>query len=244
MKLIKKSLLLILLAGVFTKGYGREMDPLMKSYCDAMKQLSTQCMMTYTAVCQYPDQSRQTVAGRLAIQGRNYYDSSNARFVLMNNTWLVMAEHQARLINIVNLPQWRKEMGKDFELDISGYLLNNASLDDFSTFKVSPKGKDSFAVHVQYDLDDGQMIDLVLHYAKNDKVPAWYEGSFAYPMPDESDIPDNGSLQYLKVRFECWNISKTVDASLFDDRRLIRSEQGKAYMKRYNHYKMYRRSKS
>jgi len=233
--------LIALLAGICNCSYAQGGGPMLKSYLDAMRSLSHNCSMAYTATCIYPDQRRTTVAGKLAISDRNYYDSSNVRFVLMNSKWLVVAEHESRMINVVYLPDWKKKMGKEFELDISGYLLSNASLEDFSGFKVIPVGKDSFAVSVTYDLGEGQAIDLKLHYPKDGTMPARYEGIISYAMSDED--PGAGERpETVKVQFECHSISRSVDVGVFDDGRLIDMAGGKARMKRYNNYKISRKS--
>ena len=179
MKQLKMLSLLLLPLFCTQQCYSKGEMPLLKTYVDAMKSLSHDCSMAYTATCTYPDKTISRVSGSMAINGRNYYDSSNVRFVFMNTTWLIMAEHQERNLSIIYLPAWEKKMGKEFQLDISGYLLNNTNMDEFTDFKVVPGADDSVTVNVSYKTSATSGIQLSLHYRKGELLPSRYEGPSA-----------------------------------------------------------------
>ena len=222
--------------------YGRNDAPVLKPYLDAITSLSHECSMAYTATCTYPDKKSSQITGRLAMSGRNYYDSSNVRFVFMNTKWLLMAEHQTQFLNIIYLPAWEKKMGREFQLDISGYLLGNASLDDFSDFKVIPGANDSFTVNVSYKSTANSGLQLSLHYHKGDLLPSSYEGAVSYALTDDDDPSADVSGGIVNVRFECHDIRHAADTRLFDDTRLVKVTAGKAQLRRYNHYKIYKKT--
>lgn len=214
----------------------------LQTYMDAMKTLAGNCSMEYRSTCYYPHNTAITVNGRLAMSGGNYYDSSNMRFVLMNKDWLVVADHQERLINTLYLPDWKKQMGKNFELDISGFLLNNVDLSDFSGFTIKQAGKDSFSVRVHYTFDGNQVLDLELLYPRGGLLPVQYSGTIKYPLQQDEAAAASGAAvtDYTSVQFSCFNILQTPNQGIFDISRLIKQSGNRAELKRYNNYKMYR----
>lgn len=240
---MKKSIIaFIFLLAVPVAGRCTGSTPLIHDYLDAIKQLGKHCTMSYTTTCTFPDKTNMLVSGKMAIRANDYYDSSNARFVLMNSSWLILADHKEEQVNIVDLAAWKKKMGKGYEMDISGYLLNDAALENFSGFKVNPSGPDSFTVSVHYNLDNGQVIDLLLQYPKGSKVPSRYEGTIQYALDEPGEDNNGEQPDLIHMRFECHDISPVVDAALFDDRRLVSVKGGKATIKRYNNYKIYRKA--
>jgi hypothetical protein len=206
-------------------------------YISAIKSLSKSCSMEYRADYVYPDKHIEHVSGRMAVAGDNYFDSSNIRFVLKNQTWLVNADHVSKMLNVLYLPDLAKQLSKSFDLDVSGFLFPELDLYKPAGYRFSNTGGDTLIASLKYISPDGPTIAIQLWYPKGSFIPARYTGTVSYPQGK------NDPSQQLTIHFSCSRIGTVPDPALFDSRRLIEmSGKRNARMKRYNNYLVYRRS--
>ena len=212
-----------------------------KPYIDALSQLGMKCHIDYWSVMEAQGRSKSLNTGSMAVSDGNYFDSSNSRFVLKNSRWCIVANHEDRVLSVINLDDWQKKMGKEYQLDFSGFLIKDDDLNKLNDLKTEIVD-DSMKVTIVKNISNEETITMTLWYAKGSFLPSRYDGVITYFIQDEDDHSPTPKMQVgASVRFHCWNIRRNPAKSLFDDRRIINQTGPKqAYMRRFNDYKMHR----
>lgn len=208
----------------------------------AALELTANCQMNYTTSMKMPDGKNLTAHGVLAMKGANYFDSSEHRFILQDNDWYIGADHTDKTIKIINIKSRKKAM------DMPGGMFHFSSLFDddttiFNTAKFVLKELSTNTYHIKITFDSKGIYikELEFKFNLSSKIPLEYSGLINYPIDyktilnketgQEEEMPST----FANIKFSCTNI-QTASASLFDHRRIISKQNGKAILLRFNDY--------
>lgn len=199
------------------------------------KNVFTNCVMDYTMKCTYPDGNKLDIIGKVGIQKNNYLDSSNVRFLFLNDKWRISADHESKMITVENLQNINKEFGGMLELNFVSYLYEES---DFTkNMKISTKeiSKDTFIATIKTNDSFNKIENIEVKFLKSTMMPISYTASINFPI-EEGEVENP---IFVHLDFSCKNLLFPAPDYLFNEDRLIKYSGKNASLKRYNNYKTY-----
>lgn len=203
------------------------------------------CTIEYTAECVYPDNSKLSINGLMAMKNNLYYDSSNTRLLFKNDRWFINYDHINSTASVINLTQWKKEFGSLGKFYISEYLDSDSLF--LKNAKISIEGKKNGKLWVVFRFNNAvtNLKSLKIQYAENSNIPIQYQGEMLYPMDYsaeysiEEDVPlKETATEFITIKFSCFNIRKGALDMFFDDSRFVEYNKQGAFLKKYKKYKL------
>ncbi|RYD53622.1 MAG: hypothetical protein EOP52_05670 [Sphingobacteriales bacterium] len=176
---------------------------------------------------------QQVIQGRMALQGDQYYDSSNERFAFRNEDWLLVANHPSKRIKVVYIPKWKEQTGGKLELETSQFLFPDLNPKYIKSLQATQLPKDTTCIRFQYSPPDvPRSLEVALYYAGEARLPSRYEGTLTLVQTH----PETGAKLPVSMRFQCWNVTTRVNPAVFNADRLIRVRGKDARLIRYTDY--------
>lgn len=224
---------------------GQVSDNIYQMLKTSFKELIENCTMEYTAECVYPDNTKLSIKGLMAMRNNSYYDSSNSRLLFKNDRWLINYDHINQTANVLNLSNWKKEYGSLGKLYISEYLDSDSLFLKNSKISIEDKKDGKLWLVFKFNSNISNIKSLRIQYFENSNIPIQYQGEMQYPMDDAYeyflDEDQNGSqipTEFITIKFSCFNIKKGAQDLFFDDSRFVEYNGKGAFLKKYKNYKM------
>lgn len=198
-----------------------------ESYIRQFKEVLANCSAEYSMQYTYPDSAVVNVKGTYAVKGDNYFDSSNTRYVLMNDRWYLHADHANKYLGVIYLKGLEKEMGGFGTLNISGYLYNNDFFEQIGGIEVVAQNEDTAWLKVN-TANNPMLHELHVTVLRKTFRPVQYSVKLSYPLEEQSNID---------ITMTCNRIMYPADGAFFDHAKVIDEKQNKATLKRFRNYK-------
>ena len=207
------------------------------AYIQAFKRAMADCSMKYGMTYKLPDGNGSKVRGQLAVSKDYYYDSSNVRFALLNDKWLLVADHVNKFISISSMANIRKEIGKNAKPDISSYLVNDVLFESRLNVKVEKDSRDTIVLDISIP-GNNAIEKLHVTFLKSRQALLSYSAVFNYPLSRflDEEVGDDEADMPIRIEMEATSIIYPAPRALFDDNRIISSGGKKATLKRYREY--------
>ena len=212
---------------------------LLKQCMEHLRIISTQCSMDYTAVYNYPDGEKLSVAGKMAVDGRCYYDSSALRFVFINKDWMIAADHRDKEISACYIPKVEQALGDKISIRRQDFLASSKEFLNYNTIQSQKVGDSTLMVTLTYAAANSMLRNVSFWYQPGTGRLFRYKGTVLYPYSTDND-PGYSKPTFVRLEFDCYNVAPLNDKRIFDASRLISFTKGKAVLKRYNQYKTFR----
>jgi hypothetical protein len=208
-----------------------------EKYAKQFREVLTNASMEYQMSCWYPDSSKEEISGRMAIKPGCYYDSSNARFVLLDRSWYLIADHRQQLISVAYVPAINKKLEGIGSLMVSSYMLPQNVI-DVTELHIVREEQDT--AWLQLNLKDIPTVEqLIVKIRKSDLMPLGYEARIRYaltePDPENEDLAMN-----VLISIRCNKIIYPAPDYLFDHSRIIATQHNKSTLKRFQQYKTFK----
>lgn len=231
---------ILLLACSITKAFA--VNPTISYIRNSVFELLKDSKMNYESKLTMPDGTTQVTRGVMAYRGRNFYDSSANRFVLQNDKWYIGADHSDKTIKIIDMVAFRKENGAassvgnvNILFDADSTLLNSLNL------SVAKINQSESIVEIIFPGKTHLVKKLKIKFNLNSAIPVEYTGEIAYPLDYDTQINKKTGEEelvptsYAQLSFACTDIIRSTPA-LFDHSRIIKNQNGKDIIVRYNNY--------
>ena len=234
-----KKICIVVVAAVFVMDAGlthaqKKSGELMALLKKSFENYSMDYTMTYTM----PSGKQHKVVGVTARRNDAYYfDSSNARYVLVNQNWYVNADHQSKMISIAYIPALQKSAGKGGMIPTGQAMFSDQEL--MKKVKIVSTKEKGDTAWVTMSGDKAFNVEgIMISYLKSTYYPLsiTVSMSVANPMDETNDSP----AALYKVTFQGSRIVCPASDIFFDDRKLIKVEAGKAHLTKFNHYKTFK----
>ncbi len=216
-------------------GYGRsyaQRNILNDFYFERMKNIFMNCSMDYKMHCTYPDSMKMDISGRVAVQGSNYYDSSDVRFLFINDKWYISADHESKFLSISYLPKLNEEFEGLGQVNFISYLYNDNNFLDRLSVVLSGQQNDTAWADFKVNGGESKIEMFRVKFLKSTLVPLEYKAIVNFPLDEDADDPLT-----VRIAYTCTHIVYPAPRSIFDDSRLITYSGDRATLKRYNNYK-------
>lgn len=200
-------------------------------YLKHMQNIFTNCSMDYKMDCIYPDSMKLKIIGRVAVQGSNYYDSSNVRYLFLNKSWYISADHESKNITVNYLPKLNEYFEGIGQVNFVSFLYNDYNFLDRLRIIVSNQNADTMWADFKIIGGDSKVELFKIKFLKSTMMPIEYRAIINFPLDEEDDALT------VHIDYVCTHITYPVPETLFDDSRLINYTDNKAILKRFNNYK-------
>jgi hypothetical protein len=206
-----------------------------ESYMATLRQTLADCSVRYSISYTYPDSSTLFVKGTMATQQGKYFDSSDARFVLLNDSWMLSADHRQKVISFAHLPGLRKKLGAD--LSFSSYLYGESAFLDNIDVRIDKEHGDTIQVEILFKNSKNSRMQLQLLKKNLQLVSYTIRMDLPLDRPDFFDLGNGPATAYIEMSGS--HIISPAPSSLFDHRRIISESPGTATLRRFNDYKVF-----
>lgn len=245
---MKNSFVVLLIIIMFQAGIVRAVDPPIEILRHSIVEMIKNCQMNYETSMLMPDETKPiTSKGTMAFYKNFYFDSSDARFVLLNDTWFIGADHLDKTIKVINMKSWKKEFGSFSNMNLFDVLLQeDTSYFNNSKMSLIKNADESYTIRIVFPDKSFLVKEIAVRYALNSKIPLDYKGVVYFPIEYENAEQSDGEswnetqkpISYAEVKFTCTNIQK-ADLKLFDHTRIIDERKGNAHIKKFQTYETF-----
>lgn len=208
----------------------------------SVKSMISNCTMDYSTELTMPDGKVQKANGVMAFLGKNFYDSSNTRFIFLNDTWFIGADHESKTIKVMDMKAWRKAFGNLGNLNLFEFLIHEDSTYlQKAKMKLEVLKDDRYRVRIQMDGTEDMIRSLEFIFNLKTGIPIQYSGLIRVPVEFETKynsqygVDEDIPTKFALVKFACTEI-KRVEPEFFNHSRLIEEKGGKAKMLCYKNY--------
>lgn len=238
--MLKKVIFALILIALYQASRGS--DKAISYVSKSVKSMISNCIMDYQTELTMPDGKIQKASGVMAFLGRNFYDSSNTRFIFLNDSWFIGADHDTKTIKVFDMRAWRKAFGNLGSLNLFEFLINEDSTYlNKAKLKVEMLKDDKYLVRIQMDGKEDLIKSLEFIFNLKTGIPLQYSGLIKVPIEFETKynsqygVEEDIPIQFAQVKFSCTAIRR-VSPDFFNHDRLILEQGGKAKILRYQNY--------
>lgn len=230
MKLKKIGLLFVLFWSHYTSHAG-----IFDAYLQPFKTVMSDCSIDYKMKCAYPDGTTLNIVGVMAVKGNKYYDSSNTRHVVLNDSWYIIADHIEKEISVASIKDVNIQLQDIGAFTATSFLLN----DDLDNINIKLIKQNSDTVWVGLTSVSNTIEYMEIAVLTKSLIPVQYRAKINYSLGADYEMAD-GSVApgLIKLDIECYNIKAGANDKLFDHSSIIVRNGDKGTLKRYKNYKV------
>lgn len=229
---MRKSVILILSSLLVVQPNGARAD-IFEKYIKQVKSVLANCTISYSMNCSYPDGNKVNVNGIMAVKGNNYYDSSNTRHVLLNDSWLFFADHMEKQVSIANVAGINKRLKNAGTFSATEYLLGSDA--DEIYMKLLKQTDDT--VWIGLSSKDKVLESMELVVLRNTYTPIRYTAVINYPLYEAYEKEDGTTVPgIIRLNINCYKIESPADDKYFDHNKLLTKSSNKIVLKKYKNY--------
>lgn len=202
---------------------------------EKFREIMSNYSMNYTMKCTYPGGQVYEGVGKMAVKGDKFYDSSNLRHVLQDDTWYIIADHIERIISVAYIKEINNDLDGVASVTASSYLFDDDLFEGLLKIDVIKQNDDTSWLSLHFK-DTSVIEKFEIRTLRKNLQPVSYNAVIYYSAGGyEDEVPS-----IVKLEIACYNIISPVSDALFDVNRLLSVKGKTATLKRFNTYKTYK----